>query len=408
MLNIKKLSNGLVVIGEVLPERSSVAFTFWTPAGSVYDPPDRPGMAAFLCEMMFRGAGDRSNRQFLEAIDQIGIDRCESLTAVGLGFRASMLAENFEAALVLYADLVRRPRLPRAELEDGRQVLLQEILSLRDDPIETLLRKMRERFYGRAWGHDSDGTCPGVKKITWEEVRRHYDVVMCPNEMVLSIAGNFDWKKTLALVETLFGDWEPRALPCPGRIRTSFRPFHISSDSQQTHMFLAWPVPTIGHPDQIRAWAGMNVLGGGMNSRLFNEVREKRGLCYSVETDYDSFPTRAGVFCYAGSRTENAKKTLGVIRRQMERLSRGITRAELEAVKVRYRTALVTQQESCSCWALCNLSDWRWFGRIRPWEEVQTRMERLTLREVNTWLAENPPKKFLTGTLGPRPVLWDA
>ena len=196
MIHQLTLSNGFTLLGEVLPHFRSVSFSFWTGLGSVWDPVGKYGMAAFVCEMMLRGAGDLSNRQFLEAIDRIGIDRTESLTASTLEFRASMLAENLEAALDLYADLLRRPVLPREQMEDGRQVLLQEISFCEDNPEGRLGQVMSERFFGPAWGHDEDGNREGIESISWEEVRAQYDALMMPNQCVLAVAGSFDWEKT--------------------------------------------------------------------------------------------------------------------------------------------------------------------------------------------------------------------
>ena len=207
------LPNGFTLLGDPLMEFQSAAFAAATRAGSVWDPSGKYGLAAYVCEMMLRGAGDRSNRQFLEAVDRIGIDRTESLTTSNLEFRAAMLKENLYDAMELYADVLQRPVMPKEEMEAGRQVLLQEVSASEDDPEGLLSRTLEEQFYGKAWGHDADGDREGIESISWEDVCGHYERFLVPNRCVMAIAGNFDWEKAAELAERLFGSWERREVP---------------------------------------------------------------------------------------------------------------------------------------------------------------------------------------------------
>lgn len=398
------LPNGLTLLGEPLMEFQSAAFAITTGAGSVWDPAGKYGMTAFVCEMMLRGAGKRSNRQFLEAIDRIGIDRTESLTASNLEFRAAMLKENLEDALELYADIIRKPVMPKNELEAGRQVLLQEVSSTDDNPEGKLDQILEEQFYGKAWGHDVDGDRDGIESISWDEVRAQYETLMAPNRCVIAVAGNFDWEKIAARVERLFGDWERKDLPKKPDFVSKREPVHVEFDSPQTQIGLAWETLPYSHPDRLKAWAAISVLSGGMNSRLFNEVREKRGLCYDVDARCHSFRTMAGVFCTASCRTENAQQTLDVIRNEIRRLAEGITEEELGAYKARYRMALVTERESCQTWASELIGDWVNFGRVRTSEEIMQAVEQLTVSGINEYVASHPAGPLLLCTVGRKPL----
>lgn len=400
MIHQLTLSNGFTLLGEVLPHFRSASFSFWTGLGSVWDPVGKYGMAAFVCEMMLRGAGNLSNRQFLETIDRIGIDRTESLTASTLEFRASMLAENLEAALDLYADLLRRPVLPRDQMEDGRQVLLQEISFCEDNPEGRLSQVMSERFFGPAWGHDEDGNREGIESITWEEVCAQYDTLMMPNQCVLAVAGNFDWKKTAEKVRRLFGDWEPKTKPELPPNEPRRESLHISFDSPQTCIELGWEITPLLEPNWRAEWAGISILGGGMNSRLFNEVREKRGLCYDVGAHCVSLHHAAGAFCTASCREENARETLDVIRSEIERLKEGVTEEELRAYKARHRMALVMEQESSLSLATGLITDWKRLGRIRTFEEISAEVQSLTVEKVNDVLRRKPANNILVCTQG--------
>ncbi len=394
------LPNGFTLLGDILPEFQSASVSIATGIGSAWDPVGKYGLAAFVCEMMLRGAGKLSARGFLEAIDRIGIDRTETLTASNLKFQAAMLKENLEEALNLYADLIRFPLMPEKEIEAGRQVLLREIASIEDSPEAKLGQVLDERFYGKAWGHNVDGDREGIENIVWEDILQQYKRLLMPNQCIMAVTGNFDWEKIARQVENLFGDWEEGELPTQPEFVAKRESVHIPSSATQTQIGLAWETLPYSHPDRLKAWAPISVLSGGMNSRLFNEVREKRGLCYDIDARCCSLRSVAGVFCMASCRTENAQQTLDVIFQEMRRLEEGITEEEFQAFKARYRMTLLTSQESCQSWATEMIGDWVNFGRVRSNEEILDKMESLTLAEVNDYAAAHPVGEILLCTLG--------
>ncbi len=405
MIHTHTFENGLTLLGEPLDHFESVSFTLRVPAGSAYDAADRHGLAAFTCEMMLRGAGPWSNREFLERIDRIGIDRSEAVTPNFLSFCGAMLAENLSPALALYAEVIRRPHLPPELLESSRMVLLQEVLAAKDEPSNQLMQEMRQRFYGRVFGHDPDGDEESLEAVTLADVRQHFEQFVRPGGTIMAVAGRFDWEKTVAEIESLFGDWPTVDVPVPQESEHTPRgSFHLDYDSQQTHMALAWETVPFAHPDRLRAWAGISVLSGGMSSRLFTEVREKRGLCYAVDASCHSLKDRAGVFCYAASSAENAQQTLDVIVAEVEKLKDGVLVEELDSLKARYKSSLVMQQESCGAWCGGMAGDFYHLGRVRTKEEVQQAVDALTLDAINEYLAANPPAAFLCGSLGKESV----
>lgn len=398
------LPNGFTLLGDPIMEFQSVSFAVTTRAGSAWDPVGKYGMAAFVCEMMLRGAGNRNTRQFLEDIDRIGIDRTESLTSSTMEFRGALLKENLNDALELYADLLQKPVMPEEELEAGRQVLLQEVLSMEDNPEGKLAQVLEEQFYGKAWGHDADGDRSGIESITWNEVRAQYERLLMPNRCVMAVTGNFDWEKTAHKVEELFSEWEKKEIPKKPEFVRDRVPIHIELDSPQTQIGLVWETLPYSHPEQLKVRAATSVLSGGMNSRLFNEVREKRGLCYDVDAHLQSFWSVAGVFCTASCRQENAQQTLDIILQEIRKLGQGITEEELQAFKARYRMMILTSRESCQGWASELIGDWVNFGRIRPNEELLKKVEDLTVKEINAYLAEHPVEDILLCTLGQKPL----
>ena len=146
----------------------------------------------------------------------------------------------------------------------------------------------------------------------------------------------------------------------------------------------------------------MGVLSGGMSARLFTEVRERRGLCYSVYASYHTLRDRGAVFCYAGSTAERAQETLDVTLGELRRLGRGIEDHELDRLKARIKSALVMQQESSSARSTSVARDWYHLGAVRTLDELGRLVDGLTCSSINAYLAEHPPRDFTVVTLGSR------
>ena len=155
------------------------------------------------------------------------------------------------------------------------------------------------------------------------------------------------------------------------------------------------------HADYFRAWGAVGALGGGMSSRLFTEVRERRGLCYSVSAGYHTLRDRAAVFCYAGSSAQRAQETLDVTLGELRRLAQGIDAAELRRLKARIKTELIMQQESSFARSSSIAREWYHIGRARTLEELEQIVDGLTCEDINDYLAQNPPREFTIVTVGP-------
>src|SRR5262249_18457589 len=145
------------------------------PAGCVYDPPDNPGMAAVLAEMITRGAGERSSRELSLAQDNLGLDRDESVGQLHMRFWGATLARNLGPALEIYADILRRPHLPAEEIEAVRALAIQDILALEDEPRQKVIVELRRRTWPHPLGRDHRGTIKGVKGLTSAKVRKQYE-----------------------------------------------------------------------------------------------------------------------------------------------------------------------------------------------------------------------------------------
>ncbi len=398
------LDNGLVLVAEAMPWLGSVACSFRVPGGCQYDPPRHLGTAELTCEMVFRGAGRRDSQELINHLDGLGAQYGESVGTAGAQFGVAMLAQSLPEVLPLYADVLRRPWLPEDKLDQAREVVLQEVRAVEDEPAHKVLQELRRLHYPEPLGRPSHGTLETVPQVTLEDVRQFHTRYYQPQGAIFGVAGRFDWPQLVEWIEEHFGSWQGKPLP-PVELHPAGQPYrHIEQPSQQTHVAVAFPTVPYRHEDYFPAAVAASVLGRGMSSRLFTQVRERRGLCYAVWASYHTLRDHAAVLCYAGTTTDRAQQTLDVMTQEIHRLAQGVTAEELQRVKAQVKSRLVMQQESSGSRAGTLVGDYYHLGRVRSLAEVQQRMDRLSLEEVNRYLAQNPPRVATVVTLGPSPL----
>ena len=401
-------SNGLTLLFERMDHVRSASLYFMAPAGFTYEANDRLGQAGILAEMLTRGAGNRDSKALSLALDNLGVDRGESCGAFNVTLSAGTLARNLPAALVLYADMIRRPWLPDDELAPAQELSLQDLQGLEDSPSEICLLELRRRYYPSPYNRNQYGTQECIEAITPQDVRDFYAARFRPRGSILSVAGHCNWDELKALVGELFGDWEgtpePAVVPEPHRPTSN----HILKETQQIQISLAFPSASFGTADFYPARGAISVLSGGMSARLFTEVREKRGLCYSVSASYDTVKDRAAVVCYAGTGPDRAQQTLDVMIGELRRLKEGIELEEVDRVRAGLKTSLIMQQESTSSRASSMATDWFYLQRVRRIDEVQTAIDALTPTSILGYLERFPARDFTVVTLGPTPLITPA
>jgi len=396
--------NGLTLAAEPLGSRESAAFNLLVPVGAAYDPPELTGLSMICCELTLRGSGSRDSRKFVEDLERLGVDTGESVSGSHTTYGGAMLAENLLPALGIFADLVQRPHLPQSELEAVRQGVIQELRAIEDEPAHKTLLELRRDFYGEPWGRPSQGSMSGLEAASIANVRDHYQRHFRAAGAVLGVAGKLDWPQVRDAVGKMFGSWQGSAAPEPIDKPQAPRQRHITHEMSQTQIGIAWPCLPYRHPDYFQAWGAINVLSGGMSSRLFMEVREKRGLCYSVHASCHTLRDRGCVLCHAGTTAERAQETLDVTLFEVHRLTQGIEASELQRLKARMKSALILQEESSSARSSAIARDWYHLGRCRTLDEVGSLVDGLSCDSVNAYLEANPPRDFTFVTLGPQPL----
>ena len=395
-----QFANGLTLVAQPMLWLESAAFSISVPAGCRYDPTDKKGLANFTCEMALRGCGDLTNRQFVEALEFNGVDHSSNVSVYNTNFGGSMLASRLHDTLGIFATMLQRPLFPEDQLEDGRQVCFMEVAALEDELAQRAILELRSRFYGDPDGRTSEGDFESLKSITIEDIKAFHQQHYRPDETIVSVAGKFDWDALKDHVGSLLGDWSSKPSVAVDVIEPSRQSHHISFPSEQTHIAVAYPALPYCSDDYFLNRGSVGVLSDGLSSRLFTEVREKRGLCYTVSASYHSLRDRACVVCYSGTTTQRAQETLDVLIDQLKLLRDGIDEAELRRLQIQVRSSLIMQQESCRARANAIAGDWMHLGRVRTLNEINEKITGLTVASVNQFLADHPPRDFLVVTLG--------
>ena len=399
-----EFDNGMVLIGQPMGGVQSAAFTILVPAGCCYDAPNRDGLATLTCEMMLRGSGARDSRTFITDLDNLGVERGESVGVSQASYSGGTLSDNLSSVLPIFADLIRNPHLPEDQLDAGRAVCLQELRSVEDEPSQKLMLELRRRHYPDPWGRSSHGDAAAISGMTISEVAAFHRQRYRPDGAIVAVAGKFDWPALCDSVEKLFGDWRGEKVENTLTAGEPATGTHIHFQSNQCHIGIAYPTIPYQHPDYFEAWAAVGVLSGGMSSRLFNEVREKRGLCYTVSAALHTQRERASVLCYAGTTAERAQETFDVTLAELNRLGDGVEQAELVRLKARIKSALIMQQESTAARSGSIARDWYHLGRVRSLEEIGQIIDALSADSINAFLSANRPSDFTFLTLGPEPL----
>ncbi|MGN6368105.1 MAG: M16 family metallopeptidase [Phycisphaerae bacterium] len=395
------LPNGLTLVAESIPGVRSVAMTFLVPAGAASDPIGGSGASTVLADWILRGAGTRDSRQLTEYLDGLGVQRSASAENVFLRFSAALLGKNLLAVLPVYADIVRAPHLPDDGFGPSKDLALQQLDAIEDEPSHKLSLLLRERHYPFPFGRPSSGKREDLEQLSAPAARTDAKSRLTPKGAILSVAGMFNWPELVACVEQSFKDWSsgpPVKLPDSPPPRGNF---HVTQDTNQSQIGLAFDAIPDNHPDSILLQSAMNVLSGGMGARLFTEIREKQGLCYSVNAGYSSLKHQGAIFGYAGTSPDRAQKTLDSFIVELKKFAEGVTDDELARALIGMKSRVIMQGDSSGARAGSLAHDFYHRGRTRTLEELRALIDSVTLTKVNDFLAANPVKNLTVVTIGP-------
>lgn len=400
---ISHLSNGISLVGEEMPHASSAAVSILVPVGAASDPTGQEGITSMLLEMLGKGAGPWDTRGLSEQFDKLGVSHGLSAGVEASTFYCAGLSDKIESALQLIGHQLLQPHLPAEDLESVRELALQDLNSIEDEPAQKVMIELAKRYYPHPFGRSQLGDVPGVRAVTIESLRSRYQEAFGADRVVIGVAGRFRWSKFRSVVERTFGGWSG-ATPKPVAEEKERRnvSFHIEKDTAQSQIALAYPSVPYGHPDYYVARLAVGVLSGGMAGRLFVEVREKRGLVYSVSASHSASRGRAAVFAYAGTTPERSAETLEVLIGELTKLKQGVSEEELDRAKTDLKAKVIMQSELSSVRAGSIVHDWWNLGQVRTVEEVKRGIEAVTAADIVRHLEQFPVQGVTLVTLGPK------
>jgi len=313
-----------------------------------------------------------------------------------------MIGRHVPEALALLLDMVRRPRLPASALDPSRDLALQALESLEDEPQQKVFLHLRQQQYPDPFGRSALGQKPHIASIMLQDVQEHWARSFVPGGAILAFAGRIEWPRLRAQVHELLGDWagqgsEPSETAAPPRGY-----LHVQADSTQVHIGVAYDAIADPDPRSILQRTAITVLAGGMSGRLGTEVREKRGLCYSVYATYAGERDRGNVLGYAGTTTARAQETLDVLVAELGRIAEGVEPEEFQRARVGMKSGLVMQGESTGARAAAIAADQYVYGHPRTLEDLERLVDSVTLQDLNQFLRLNPPGAMTVVTVGPK------
>ena len=403
-----KLQNGINLIVEEMPERISAAFNIALHAGSSKDPDTMSGTAAILSEQITRGAGQYSNQELNKALDRLGVHYNNSAGMFTSSFSGVMTNNNFQETLGIFADIVQCPLLEEKEYANCQALSIQALESLEDDPRQKVSVLSRENFLCPPVNRPAMGRIDEINNISAADVKKFWSDNFNPDNAIISVAGGVKFDEVKELVEKLFGSWQNHAASELPEAKFRTNKTQLVNDGSQTHISLAWPSIHMRHPDYYKAVVLSNVLSGGMGSRLFTEVREKRGLCYSVGANQAIIGNIGVMTAYVGSSPDNSQQALDVIIAELNKLKDGISQDELNRAIVGLRASLIMQGESSSARVMSLTNDFFHLGRTRTLNEIEQAINDVTLDKLMEYVIANPAGNFSLTTIGPNEVVLPA
>jgi len=397
------LSNGLRVAVEPMAGVETIAVGLYADAGARSEPTGLSGLAHMVEHMVFKGAGGRSARQIAEAIEDKGGSLNAWTARDHTVFQARALASDLQLGSELIADLVRNADLDAEELERERHVVLAELGEARDTPDDIIFDHLQAAaFPGQQLGEAVLGDEASIAAIDVPALRGWIDGQYRPEGLVFAAAGKVDEDALLTLAERLFGDMARGAPPAPAPGNFGGGTHHDRRRFDQLHVALAFEGVGHSHPDMHALLLFTNAVGGGMSSRLFQQVREERGLAYSIYAWAHSYADTGLFGLYCAAARADAAQALALSRKVLAETAEGLTDAELERARTQAKAGLLMGLESVATRADHLARSIQVHGRIVPPAETVALIEAITLDQARMVAAKAIGGSEALATVGGR------
>ena len=384
MSDIHTLANGVRVVIDPMPSLETAALGVWAHAGSVDERGEEHGLAHLLEHMAFKGTRRRSARQIAEEIEAVGGYLNAATSHQRTGYYARVLKDDIPLAMDIIADILRAPLFGADELAREKEVIVQEIGEAADTPDDVVFELLMDAAWdGHPLARPILGEPETVRAQTAASLRGFMARCYRPEELVIAAAGKVDGEALLALAERYFGDLgggearEARSEPAfRGGTRRDGRAI------EQTHLALAFPGAAARDEEYFATRICADVLGGGMSSRLFQTIREERGLAYSVYAFADGFEQCGLLGAYVGADAAQVGEAARCIRQEMEAMAGSVQQAEIDRARALLRSSLMMGLESPAMRIETAAGQLFTFGRLMASGELVRRLEAVTIDDV--------------------------
>lgn len=403
MYTIKKLSNGISVVMEEIPTLKSVTVGIYVKTGAKYEKEGEHGVSHLLEHMLFKGTAKRSAKQLSEEIDNIGGNMNAFTSKEVTSYYCTVIDKYIDTAVDVLADIFINSVFNAEELEKEKNVVIEEIRMYEDVP-EEQIHDMNSEFVLKGGGTENSvlGTEESVKGITRDKLVAYFKERYTVDNTIIAVAGNIDTEYLYMILEEKFGVMSRKLTP-----REYNKNFYINSvqnfikkDTNQIHLCVN--TKGISYLDDRRYVISVisNVLGGSMSSRLFQEIREDRGLAYSVYS-YLSPYEEGGMFTiYAGTTKENYLEVIDIIKREFSNIkNNGILKEELDKAKNQILSSFVLGMETSKSRMSRIGNSFLSYGRVVPIEEITQKIEKISLEDVKNLAAEILDEKHQSVTV---------
>ena len=387
-VEITRLPNGITVVTHHMPHLETVALGIWVKAGARDERAEENGIAHFLEHMAFKGTPRRSARAIAEEIESAGGEINAATGMETTTYYAKVLKNDWALALDILADIFTSPELDEDELERERDVILQEIAAAHDQPDDLVFDLAQAASFGdHPLGRSILGTHDLIGAVTRQQILDWRNRNYWGSRIVVAAAGNLDHRAFAAESERLLGGIESGQQP--QREQPTFAPTACTAEKplDQAHLVLTFEAPSYRHPDIYVLQVLSNILGGGMSSRLFQEVREKRGLCYSVFSFGSAYEDVGQVGVYAATSPEHSNELVTLTTGIMMSVAEQVSEAEVARAKAQLKSSLVMNLESASSRADQIARQYLAFGYVPSISSLVAKIDAVTAEQVRS-LAE--------------------
>ena len=400
------LPNGLVVITETMTHVRSVSVGVWVRNGSRREVQEENGLAHFMEHMVFKGTERRSAEAIAREMDSVGGMLDAFTSKEQICFNAKILDEHLPIAFDVIADLVLRPKFDSDDVKKERQVVLEEIKMDLDNP-EYLLHEIFTRGFWpeHPLGRPILGTPDTVRQFSQDSLRHRFEQWFAPDHLVVTAAGNVPHDRVFNLVEREFGHLKPSGMLEDHMAPSTGAPIHLERkrDLEQVHLCIGVPSLPLAHQRRFAAAVLNNLLGGGMSSRLFQNIREKQGLAYAVFSELTPYSDAGMLTVYAGTAKETIGQVIDLTIKEFRSMKESlVSEEELLRAKNHLKGSLMLSLESTSS-RMSNLARQElYFERFYSLDEILANIEAVTREELQA-LAQDffRPEQIAVTVLGP-------